>query len=171
MLHPTGQVRLTYGPRPQTAALGGAKGPTDPLRLVDGRFLRMSVSLFLDEADERGALLKVRESSFQYQVDTEGKQWVFRYDYLREPGSDPHPTAHLQIRGRADEPEVLPEKMSLDRVHFPTGRISLEAVIRLLIEQFRLQPRTPPEVWRPVLAESERSFREIAHQPLSGPES
>lgn len=129
----------------------------------------MSISLFLDEADERGVLLKVRESSFQYQVDPDGKQWIFRYDYLREPGSDPHPTAHLQVRGEVLETGVLPASRPLDRVHFPTGRIALEAVIRLLIEQFGLPARTPPEIWRPVLTESEHSFREIAHQPLSGP--
>ncbi len=45
----------------------------------------------------------------------------------------------------------------------------LEGVIRLLVEEFGVQCNQPASVWRPVLAETERSFLEIAHVPLSGP--
>lgn len=45
----------------------------------------------------------------------------------------------------------------------------LEGVIRLLVEEFGVPCNQPPAIWRPVLAEAERAFLEIAHQPLSGP--
>jgi hypothetical protein len=170
VLHHDGMVRLSYGPTGRDrAVLGGAAGPTDPLPLNDGRFLRLSVSLYLDPDDERGRLLKVSTSSYQYQADEAGKGWIVRYDYLREPGPDPHPQAHLQIRGALTEGAALPRDRILERIHFPTGRVSIESVIRLLADQFDVPCNEPPETWRPALAEAERTFLEIAHRPLSGP--
>ncbi|MGH7390441.1 MAG: hypothetical protein ACREM3_13430 [Candidatus Rokuibacteriota bacterium] len=135
--------------------------------LNDGRYLRVSVSLFLEPYEGR-TRLKVEKSVYQYQLDEEGDQWVVRYDYLRTP-SDPHPGMHVQIRGRLHEAEVLPSDATLERVHFPTGRVSIEAVIRMLVEQFRVPPNEEPRIWRPVLAESERAFQQIAHRDISGP--
>jgi len=148
--------------------LGGWNGPGDPLPLRDGHYLRLTMSLYIEDTSE-GSRSKVSHSSFQYQLDQVGERWVFRYDYLREP-PDPHPAAHLQIRGNLYEP-CLPNRKALERIHFPTQRISLEAVIRLLIEQFGVEPNDPPEIWRPLLAESEAAFLAIAHRALSGPGS
>jgi hypothetical protein len=107
-------------------------------------------------------------SSFQYQLDRDGEQWVFRYDYVREPPA-PHPAMHFQLRGTLAE-ACLPDGCPLERIHFPTQRISLEAVIRLLIEQFGTPPRQPLEIWRPLLAQTEADFLAIAHRALSGPD-
>lgn len=168
VLTPAGGVRLAYGtPRGDEPVLGGWNGPDDPLPLMDGRYLRVMVILFFEDTPE-GRRAKVKASSFQYQLDREGDRWVFRYDYLREPPA-PHPAMHLQIRGALTE-QCLPDDVPLERLHFPTQRISLEAVIRLLIEQFGVPSNQPPEIWRPILAESEAAFLEIAHRPLSGPE-
>lgn len=157
------------GPDPNRATLGGLGNQgRDPVALQDGRYLRVMVACYLDADDERGPLLKVAESSFQYQADEAGDDWIVRYDYLREPGEDPHPTAHLQIRGQLHA-DVLSEDRPLDRVHFPTGRVPLEGVLRLLVEQFRVPTGEPPEVWRGVLAESEQAFQRVAHQPPFGP--
>jgi hypothetical protein len=164
-------VRLTgqRGRRAQEWALGGMSGPLTPVPLLDGRYLRASLSLYLDPEDERGPLLKVRQASYQYQADEAGDQWIFRYDYLRDRRGDPHPTAHLQIRGSLAEPHVLGTGHPLDRVHFPTGRVAIEAVIRLLVEQFGVPTATEANVWRPLLTASERAFLDVAHRPESGP--
>jgi hypothetical protein len=58
----------------------------------------------------------------------------------------------------------------MERIHFPTGRVSLEAIIRLLADQFNTPCREDPDLWRPVLAETERAFLEIANRPLAGPD-
>jgi len=57
----------------------------------------------------------------------------------------------------------------LERVHFPTGRFSIEGIVRLLAEEFDVPTNRDAAIWRPVLAASEREFLEIAHLPLSGP--
>lgn len=168
VLKGTGTVRLTEGLRENTAVLGGRGGPTDPLPLNDGRYLRLVVTLFL-ASTAQGRRLKVEEASYQYQIDKGGKQWVFRYDYRREP-PEPRPAAHLQIRGKLTE-ACLPPDTPLARVHFPVGRFSLESVIRLLIQEFGVRTNSTATLWKPVLAESERGFLAISHRPLSGPES
>jgi len=161
-------VRITAGPRPDERMVieGGRALDSDVVLLKDGRFLRLFLVLFRAPY-QGGHRMKVEQASYQYQVDEAGLRWVFRYDYRRNP-SDQHPATHLQVRGRLHE-SVPPFKGMLERTHFPTGRVSIEAVIRLLIEQFSVESATAPEIWRPVLAESERAFEEIAHRPLSGP--
>lgn len=146
--------------------LGGWQDPVDPLPLQDGHFLRLTVSLFVDVEDRN--YLKVEQASYQYQADPAGRDWIFRYEYLRNP---PHhyPPSHLQINANLRVPGVLPANMDLERVHFPVGRLSIEWVIRLLAEQFNVPCREGPEIWRPVLAESEKIFIDIARRPLSGP--
>jgi hypothetical protein len=72
---------------------------------------------------------------FSTKLDRDGKHWIFRYDYLRHPASQ-HPPAHLQIRGKLTEQSVLRQGQPLERVHFPTSGVSLEAIIRVLAVQF-----------------------------------
>ena len=162
----SGGVHLAFGPRPRDrAVVEGFRDAVIPLN--DGRYLRLSVELFLEPHND-GTRLKVDKSIYQYQLDERGDRWVVRYDYLRTP-ADPHPGMHVPIRGQPHEPDVLPPRATLERVHFPTGRISIEAVIRMLVEQFHVPPNEDAAVWRPVLAESEHLFQQIAHHGISGP--
>jgi hypothetical protein len=135
-----------------------------PVILNDGRRLRLSITLTF-EAHDGGQRLKVFEASFQYQ--TKHAKEIFRYDYLRNPKTD-YPASHLQIHGKLTE-KTVPKSHYLEKIHFPTGRIPLEAVIRLLAEEFRIHCHAPKKVWRAVLNQSEALFAEIAHRPLSGP--
>ena len=166
VLHPSGGVRETQGLRPDTRVVGGWGGPTDPLPLTNGRYLRLSLTLFREET-QHGYLIKVADSAYQYQADREGSDWIFRYDFLRNPPA-PHPASHLQINAALTD-GWLPAGIPQSRIHFPTDRISFEAVIRLLVDQFGVQPNEPADVWRPLLAESEALFLGIRHRSLSGP--
>lgn len=107
--------------------------------------------------------MKVSNSKIQYQEDFEGERPIFRYDYLRTPRGH-HPGSHLHIYGDLTHPGYLPHGKSLGRIHFPTRRISLEAIIRLLVFDFEIDCNTDDAFWQPSLAESERLFREIAHE-------
>jgi len=142
--------------------LAGRYGPTDPLRLRDGRWLRLASTLYLDR--DANDLLKVQRSSFQYQADRDGDRPIFRYDYLRVPGSI-EPPAHLNLYGGLAVEDVLPATRRLSRVHFPTSRVSIEAGIRLLADDFAVPTATDPSEWRPLLAATETAFRAIAHRP------
>jgi hypothetical protein len=160
-------VKLFPSPSDRSKATLRGRQAREPLKLNDGRYLRLAAHVYLDPSG-RDNFLRVEETSYQYQLDTDGDRWVFRYDYLRNP-SHAYPAAHVQIRGALAEHKTFPTH-SLPRLHWPTGRVSLEAVIRLLAEQFHVPCNQPPEVWRPALAESERDFLQVAHRPLSGPE-
>jgi hypothetical protein len=108
------------------------------------------------------------DSSFQYQADPDGEKWIFRYDYLRRP-PEGVPGAHVQIRGKLIE-ECLPTETPLERIHFPTMRVSLEAVLRLLATEFGVRCNEEEAIWRPALKETESVFFEIRHLPLRDPE-
>ena len=144
-----------------------------PLRLRNGRYLWLSFNLVLeDSARKEGPkrLLKVVKSAAWYAMDRACKRLVFRYEYIRTPDQDyPYSGSHLHVHGTLDEESVLPENRPLYKVHFPASRVPLEAIIRLLIEDFGVPPRDDEEVWRPVLAWTEEEFRKIAHEQVSGP--
>lgn len=167
---PGSRVRLTRmrGSQRDVATLEGpALGV--PIRLNNDRFLRLDYSLALEQYGEYPTVLKVRQSSLQYEASDNRDDWIFRYDYLRTPG-DQHPPAHFQIRGTLASSTPM-HYDTLERMHFPTGRVTLESVIRCLIEQFDVPSNTgDPAVWRRMLAVSEKEFLRIARQPLSGPE-
>ena len=114
-----------------------------------------------------GRRLKVDSSGFQYQADQDGKRWIFRYEYERNPPR-PHPPTHFHVRGNLME-ACLPDGELLEDIHFPVLRISIEAIIRVLVDQFHVPCQSPRSVWRAMLTESERPFLDIAHRAVSGP--
>ncbi len=167
VMDPSSYVTTTYNKRRwDAAALGGPAGTSDPVLLNDGRYLRIAVSLFVDRDDTRG-YLKVRKASYQYQADRDEKDWIYRYDYLRQPGPEPQPAVNLQVNGDLRVPDVLDGSTPLGRIHFPAGRISLEAVIRLLADQFHVPTNEDREVWRWVLTGTEAPFHDAGDQPMS----
>lgn len=144
--------------------------PYRPVLLNDGRYLRVLVSLKLeDDPESKMTKLRVYNASFQYQHDRDDdSRWIVRYDYVRNQTKH-HPSSHVQVLADLSH-SCLPEGQSFSRIHLPTGRISAEAVIRLLADQFGVECNTDSSLWRPVLAESEQQFNRIAHKPLSGPD-
>jgi hypothetical protein len=149
------------------------EGPHVPLRLTNGAHLRFSIQAFLGETTKAPGVkvLKVAKEDFQYQLDVTGRDWMFRYEYEREHSSR-HPPSHVHVRGEMKRDlMVLGTGKPLEKVHFPTGRVSVPAVVRLLVEQFGLKCGSPSHVWRPVLAQVEDDFFAIAHHAPSGPTS
>lgn len=132
--------------------LAGTAGPTDPLLLRDGRWLRLGITLILDRV---GGAVSVAKSSFQYQADRDGDRPIFRYDFLRAPRSA-EPAAHLNVYGELSVEGILPSTRPLSRVHFPTRRVSIEAGVRLLVDDFGVP--TARADWRPILSASEATL-------------
>jgi hypothetical protein len=165
VLHDTARVRLISGPKlpHDRLSLGGWNGPNDPLRLRDNAYLRLSMTLYREPSGSAAHRLKVEAASYQYQLDNDGKKWVFRYDYARDP-CNRYPANHLQVNGTLTESQILAPNRPLARLHFPTDRVSIEAVIRLLIIEFNVPTARDEDHWRPLLLESERAFKAIAHR-------
>lgn len=158
-----------------TRLLSGGHDPLGiPLQLTDGKWLRVSQTLVLD-SDGDPPRLKVAKCQYAYLLnETESTSlegatapWVFRYDYVRVR-DDEHPPGHLHVNAKFENIGALDlsKYTTLPRIHFPTGRMSLEAIIRLLVHQFGVTP--VDEYWEEMVDESEKSFQSIAHQPASG---
>jgi hypothetical protein len=122
----------------------------------------------LQETGGADAFLRTSMSLFQYQLDEAGDDWVFRCEYKREPDpGDSRPVGHLHVRGQLSSAGVLARKQTLDRVHFPCGRPTVESVIRLLIDDFGVLSDAPDDIWRPLMAETEREFLRVAHKAVA----
>jgi hypothetical protein len=168
--HPGPRLWHAVDGSPDHWEVGGLSTPLEPLPLRNGNYLRVAVDLFVDHGDRD--YLKVATSSFQYQTnpDPNTDAWIFRYEYLRTPTPEAHPSAHLQINATPLIDGVLPDRTPLGRIHFPTRRVPLEGMIRVLADEFQIECDQPAEIWRPVLSEAERPFAKIAHEPPLGPE-
>jgi len=94
---------------------------------------------------------RVRTAYYAYGLeDLEGDE-IFAYHwhpYGISPVGYPH--LHLKHGARIGRPELI-------RGHLPTGRVSLEDVLTLVIEQFDVKPLRSD--WREVLEESADMFR------------
>lgn len=169
--HKTASIRLSSAKtgKKQHRVLSGGHDPSgEPVvRLTNDRYLRLVVSLFLDPGGA-DPFLRTSMSLLQYQFDEAGDDWVFRYEYKREPDpEDSRPVGHLHVRGQLSTDGVLARKQTLDRVHFPCGRPTIESVIRLLIDDFGVPSDAPDPIWRPLLAETEREFLKVAHKAVA----
>ncbi len=154
------------GERRNNFLISGRTGMIAPIALTDGRFLDVRMGLAIHGTDQ-GPRLKVIHSVFQYQTDDAGNDWIFPYEYDRHPHRL-HPPTHFHVRGELTE-NCLPIGETLEKIHFPaSARVSLESVIRLLIDQFGVSANTPRSFWRVVLTESEKAFLDIAHRAVSG---
>jgi hypothetical protein len=97
---------------------------------------------------------RVHSRAYSYELTAPDGRDFARYDWHPQ-GQDGEDGAidwpHLHARGYTRPVDV-------SRMHLPTGRVSLEAVIRLAIRDFKVPPRRPD--WQQVLASSEQTFRQ-----------
>lgn len=92
---------------------------------------------------------EVHTRAYTYQLQVADGQEIVIYHYDPRPGSKVK-TPHLHVRG-------LEKPFFLGKVHFPTGRVSLEAVLRCAIEELGVQPQRSD--WKAVLEETEGEFQ------------
>ena len=143
--------------------------PGEPLQLRNGWFLRLLLTFKVEPSLSAGGAqkLKTLSSSIQYQRGPTDDSWVFRYEYSRL-ATNHYAPGHFHVRAVPIEPVAL--SRNLEDVHFPTGRVTLESIIRLLIDDFGIAAAEPEEVWRPLLFETETAFLTIARQPQAARE-
>lgn len=158
-------LQVYRGDRPNKYVLGSQGNLLAALPLRDGRYLDVRMGLAIYGTPD-GRRLKVDQSVFQYQSDAGGDGWIFRYEYNRHPVGS-HPPMHFHIRGKLTE-NCLRAGESLERIHFPATRVSLEAVIRLLVDQFHVPPVLKRSELRKLVTQTEREFLNIAHRAVSG---
>jgi hypothetical protein len=124
------------------------------MALNDGRFLHLLFDCRIDQNDKR---LSIRSSKIAYQLDVQGHQQLFRFDYEKEI-SNQYPSSHVHVYGKWEVPEIEKER-PLSKVHIPVLRSSIEASIRLIVEEFGTTTNEPDAlVWQEILDTTEFAF-------------
>ena len=157
---PVGFVDLAEGPELGFVAHCPDRIPA-PMRLKNGRYLFLYQRLGLRH-EER--YLTTVEYQYTYQETPDPEGWIFRYEYQREPPAGyQYPRAHLHINA---DPGSYPGNKPFPKLHIPTGRVTIEAVVRHLLDEHSIPCISPH--WQDVLAETEADFAAIQRRRVDG---
>lgn len=115
----------------------------------DGTTARLFVQQVVVVEDGR---CKTESYVYRLQADASTNSWLIRWEYRREPprADYPYPRAHLHVNGR------FPDGEQIGRQHIPAPRMPLELVIRYLITDRGVKPRSGD--WEAVLEEATAGF-------------
>lgn len=149
--------RLTAGP-PYTMALSNMdpvslKGPF-PLRLTVGQIVRI---VRTDESDDPRGPFQMRTVQYLYAFSTPQGQEILSFHWTPEAiGANVVTTPHLHIGSVIAVGQTALRPGDLHKAHIPTGSVSVEAVVRLAIAEFGVEPLRPN--WEEVLQGTEDAF-------------
>jgi len=117
----------------------------------DGTAARLFVRLFVVVEDGR---CKTESYLYRLQADPQRDSWLIRWDYRREPpvANYPYPLAHVHVNG------TFPDGEPIAGQHIPAPRMPLELVIRYLISDRGVKPRSKD--WEAILEESAADFED-----------
>jgi hypothetical protein len=102
------------------------------------------------ERTDRGAW-RVSTRGYMYELQTSSGELVWSYHW--------HPTSRIQSpHAHIGSAQLAPDAVLSYRAHYPTGRISLESVIRTCIAEYGVTAMN--ENWEQDLAARERDFEE-----------
>lgn len=118
---------------------------------MHGTSLRLYVEHEVDVAD---AIAHTASYRYVLQASDTPDSWLLRWEYLRErPSGYVYPLGHLHVR--AGLPGDVATK-PLERLHIPTARVAVELVLRHLITEWGIQPKT--DDWWSILEDSLSGF-------------
>jgi hypothetical protein len=124
-----------------------------PLEL-DGTTARLFVQQIVVVEDDR-----CRTESYLYRLQTDAspKSSLIRWEYRRDPPRKIYlyPRAHVHVDGTFADGEPASPK------HIATARVSLELVLRNLISDWGVKPRSKD--WEAILKESAETFDHPSH--------
>lgn len=134
-----GRVRLTLG-------------QAVPLRLTTGGRIRFEISM--DVVGEVGSPdappIGVRVSGYFFHVTEYQHREILAYHWHPD-GVSPVTTPHLHLSSRLPDIAVSEGvEISLSAVHLPTGEVSAQDIVRLLITEFGVEPRRSD--WRTIVS-------------------
>ncbi len=141
-----------YYPREEAHVAALAEGRYVPLPGASQLSLAIAQHYRIVETDdpERGPW-KVHTAAYWYSLGDEQGQEVLAYHW------------HPDGRSRITWPHLHLGHLALggggpltSRAHLPTGRVAVEQVLRLAIEELRVEPRR--DDWQAVLTEAEAAF-------------
>lgn len=129
------------------------QSPTGVVHLVDTQltlYFQQSFHIVQPEAG-RATYYKVKTDSYIYRVDRllsrDEREEVVSYHWHPHVADDVD-FPHLHIHA-TDHPQV-------DRIHFPTGRMSVERLVQFLIRDYDVRPRR--QDWREIIKQNLEIF-------------
>ena len=130
---------------------------------LHGTALRLYVEHEVDVIDG-----KAHTASYRYvlQAEQAHESWLVRWEYLRErpPGAYPHALGHVHVQ--ADflaGPRAAYASKPLSRLHLPTARVAFELVLRHVIAELAVRPKS--DDWEAILDASLTGFEERCAAP------
>jgi hypothetical protein len=112
---------------------------------LGGTTARLYVRLVVVVEDGR-----CRTESYAYRLQADGSMgsWLVRWEYVRDPppSDSAYPRAHVHVNGK------FPDEAPIGRLHIPTRRMSLELIVRHLITDWDVKPRS--DGWEAILDDS-----------------
>jgi hypothetical protein len=152
-------VRFPDPPVSLRASSGGPRG-----LLFD-----LSHVFAIDEAPESVPFRRrwrVTTRMYQYRLLDRAERELLVYHW--QPGDaflgPDHPHVHVSSALLANVTAIDTETIDLTSLHLTTGRVSLEAVIRMLIEEFSVAPQRAD--WRETLTRTEAVFQDETTQRI-----
>ena len=136
--NPQGRAHLLDVNRAEPVAVGGRH------RLS----LRVAMRYRIIRADGASGPWKIKTAGYAYAIDDRDGHEVLAYHW--QEGTPP-PCPHLHLGAGAGVNALVQTR------HLPTGRVALEAVVRLLVEEFEVPPLRRD--WRTVLRRGEERFK------------
>ncbi len=128
---------------------------TIPIQTKFGRLHLYIGQLVRAEPDGGQYRLETRQYWYRIQATPGQKEKaLLRWEYNQETASDGPCRHHGQFMAATTTPEL-----DLNKLHLPTGYVTIEEVIRFLIVDAGVAPPCGAE-WHGVLREAERKFRE-----------
>lgn len=125
----------------------------DAVQLV-GMSIAISISQYFqpvkDDREDYGPF-RVRTTAYYYTVEEANSHEILAYHWHPEAPNSKIERPHMQL-----EQGAKVGRAELAGSHIPTGRVTLEDFIRLLIEVFQAPPRR--DDWREVLKRTEGRF-------------
>lgn len=103
--------------------------------------------------------------AYRCSADVDGDDWIFRYEYERamaESGGYQYPIAHLHVNA---QPQHYRGAKPFPDLHLPTGRLSLEAIIRHLIVEHDVPTVEDRDRALAFLRDQEKEFNERRTDP------
>lgn len=134
--------------RPEPHILTFPSGSSARLHSDSRLSLRFRHRYTIVEAEGEYGPWTVRSTEYLYEFFNQEERSILAYHW--HPNSRSHVTwPHLHV------PQTMP--FDLSRAHAPTGRVSVEAVVRFAIEDLGVRPSR--ENWRSAVEQGEQVFR------------
>jgi hypothetical protein len=123
-----------------------------PVKLVCKPPLMLRIGMLYEiirDDDPRRGPWRVSTRAYAYELQTSGRELVWSYHWHPQ-STVTNPHAHL------GHTQLAPDAVLSHKAHHPTGRVSLESVIRTCISEYGVEPLQ--EEWDKTLALREGDF-------------